>query len=127
MVDSAPPYDVITLLFQKNAAAGEFNAETAADENQERCAFLALHPLQSLVATRVDTPFDLYGLAVARIANVLEVPEEPPRSSAASLPALPTYTLSFTRQDASSRSCGGNPRLMRAGQALVCRHARRHA
>ncbi|KUM95652.1 hypothetical protein AQI88_16450 [Streptomyces cellostaticus] len=77
MVDSAPPHDVITLFLQKNAAAGEFNAEAAADENQESCAFLAPHPLQSLIATGVDAPFDLYSLAVPRIADVLEVPEEP--------------------------------------------------
>ncbi|CDR17738.1 predicted protein [Streptomyces iranensis] len=78
MVDSVSPHDVITLLFQKNVAAGEFHAETAADENQESRTFLAPHPFRSFVATRVDAPFDLHGLAVARIAGVLEVSEEPP-------------------------------------------------
>jgi hypothetical protein len=34
----------------------------------------------------------------------LKCPRSHPRSSAASLPALPTYTLSFTHPDASSRS-----------------------
>ena len=37
---------------------------------------------------------------------VHEVPEKPARSRAASIPALPTYTLSFTYADASSSSRG---------------------
>jgi hypothetical protein len=77
MVDSAPPQDVITLLFQEDTAAGEFNAEATADEHQESRAFLAFHPPHSLITTRVDTPFDLHRLTVARVVGVFEVPKEP--------------------------------------------------
>lgn len=78
VVDSAPPHDVITLLSQKDAAAGQFDAEAAADEDQESCALLAPHPLRSLIGAGMDAPLDLDGLAVARVADVLEVAEEPP-------------------------------------------------
>lgn len=77
MIDSAPPYDVVTLMFQKNAATWKLNAEAAADEDQESCAFLILHPPRTSVATRMYTPLDLDSLAVARISNVLEVAQEP--------------------------------------------------
>jgi len=77
VIDSASPYDVVTLPFQKDTPAGEFNTEASADENQEGCTFLTLHPLQSLIAAGMDTPLDLHSLAVTRIANVLEVPQQP--------------------------------------------------
>jgi hypothetical protein len=77
MVDSASPDDVITLLCQEDTVAGECHAEAAANEDQESCPFLAFHPLHPLVTRRVDTPFDLYSLTVARIVSVLEVPQEP--------------------------------------------------
>lgn len=77
VVDSAAPHDVITLLLQENTAAGEFDAEATADEQQEGRSLLASHPLPSLVTTRMDAPFDLNSLAVARIVGVLEVSEEP--------------------------------------------------
>ena len=38
---------------------------------------LTLHPSRPLVAARMDTPFDLYRLAVAGIVSVLEVAQEP--------------------------------------------------
>lgn len=72
-----PPHDVITLLLQKDAATGQFDAEPAADENQESRAFLAPYPLRSLIGTGMDAPLDLYRVAVPRVANVLEVPEKP--------------------------------------------------
>ena len=72
------PDDVIALPRQDNTAAREFDVEATADEYQESCSSLASHPLRSLVATRVDAPFDLHSLAVARIVSVLEVPKKPP-------------------------------------------------
>ena len=60
----------------------------------------------------MEAPFDLYSLAVARIVSVLKCPRSHPRPSAASLPALPTYTLSFVYPDASSLS-------QRCGQAFA--------
>jgi hypothetical protein len=77
MVDSATPDDVITLLCQDNTAAGKFDTEPTADQYQESFSILALHPPRSLVAARMDAPFDLHHLAVARIVSVLEVPKEP--------------------------------------------------
>lgn len=107
VVDSAPPDNAVALLAQQHAAAGEFTPEAPADEDQDGCAFLALHPLRPLVADRVDAPLDLYVLAVPRVFGVLEVSEEPPRSGVVSSPALDTYTLPFTWPDADSRQCAG--------------------
>lgn len=72
-----PPYDVVTLLFQKDAASREFDAKSPTDEYEEGGAFLTPHPLLPLIAGRVDTPLDLHSLAVTRIRDVLEVPQEP--------------------------------------------------
>ncbi len=77
MIDSAPPYDVIALLFQKDTPTGEFNTEASPDENQEGCTFLTFDPLQSLIAAGMDTPFNLHSLAVARIADVFKMPQQP--------------------------------------------------
>jgi len=77
VIDSAPPYDVVTLLLQKDVPAREFDPEAPTDENKKSCAFLAFHPLRALIATAVDTPLDLHSLTVTRIADVLEVPQEP--------------------------------------------------
>jgi hypothetical protein len=77
VVDSASPDDVIALPCQDNTAAAKFDTEATADQYQESCSFLALHPPRSLVAARMDAPFDLHRLAVTRIVSVLEVPKEP--------------------------------------------------
>lgn len=77
MIDSASPHYVVTLLLKKDTPTGQFDAEAATDENQESGALLAPYPLRSRIGTGVDAPFDLYGLAVARVADVFEVPEEP--------------------------------------------------
>jgi hypothetical protein len=77
VIDSAPPYDVVTLLLQKDLPAREFDTEAPTDENKESCALLTFHPLRAFIATAVDTPLDLHGLAVTRIVDVLEVPQEP--------------------------------------------------
>lgn len=77
VIDSVTPHHVITLLGQEHTATREFYVEATADEDQESRSFLTSDPLHSLVATRVDAPFDLYILTVTRICDVLEVPEEP--------------------------------------------------
>ncbi len=77
MVHARPPHDIVALTRQQDAAVGKFDTEATADENEKGGAFLAPHPLCSPVARWVDTPLDLDGVAVARIACGLEVPEQP--------------------------------------------------
>jgi hypothetical protein len=77
VVYSLAPDDVIALLFQQSATAGELDTEATTDENQESRTFLTLHPLRSRVATWVDAPLDLYGVALARITVLLEMSEQP--------------------------------------------------
>lgn len=78
VVDSVPPDNIITLLFQNDTASCEIHAKPAADEHQESGALFTPHPLQTLVATRVDAPFDLHRLGVTGIVDILEVSENPP-------------------------------------------------
>jgi hypothetical protein len=77
VVDSTPPNNVISLLLQNNATPGEIHAKPATDEHQESCSRFASHPLQPLVTTWMNTPFDLYRTGVTRIIDVLEMTKEP--------------------------------------------------
>lgn len=77
MVDSTPPNNVIPLLFQKNTAPREIHAKPATDKYQEGRSLFASHPLQSLVTTWMNAPFDLYRTGVTRIIDILEMTKKP--------------------------------------------------
>ncbi len=77
MVDSTPPNNVISSLLQENAAPWEIHAKPATDEDQEGRSHFASHPLQPLVTTWMNAPFDLYRTGVTRIIDVLEMAKKP--------------------------------------------------
>ncbi len=74
MIDAPAPYDVVPLFGQENTTPGQFHSEAPVDEDQQGGALLANHPPSPLFALRMDTPFDLYVLAMTRIGGILEMP-----------------------------------------------------
>jgi hypothetical protein len=60
MVDSRPPYRVVALLFQHNAAGRKVNAKIALHEYHQGGASVVSRPLQALVPDRVNSPFHFY-------------------------------------------------------------------